>query len=215
MAPEIFSIHRHHQHSEHAGRLVADNPYESPSAAVFEEATSAPVVLDAAQLATVQWFLHKNQLASKWLVGAGCVIGILVPLFLAFVRNHLDLPVGVGCTAIGIVLIVLGIFQGRRNLAAISITGVGMVCALVAVLTSLSLHLLGKRSLDTEDLSRILLILLMLCFGVWGLVFVPAWLAVRAWLWSMQGIELAKLDEAEYRRVTDGVVPPKFPLGDT
>jgi hypothetical protein len=198
---------------------VSANPYESPSTAVFEEAQHARAVLDATQQRVVERFVRLNRRASTWMIGVGCLVGVIIPTFMVIVRDKFFVPTGVGFVALGIPLVVLGIFQRRPNIVAISLTCLVTVSAFSVLAFGLVVYLRERMSdpmLDWKGKLESLPLLGLLCLAAWGLVFIPAWLAVRAWQWRMQGIDLTALEKIEYRQAGDHRdAPAAFPRGDT
>jgi hypothetical protein len=191
---------------------MSANPYESPSTAVLEEAQRARAVLDVSQRSVVGRFLVFNRLVAFLLIAVG-VITIIVPLFSLIVLRLKSHPLGVGLTMFqGSVICGWGFLQLKRSIAAIMFTSVLVVALFIlAVIPAIAALFEGKVPSDPRPpFTAILYGSAFAIFLVWSLVFVPAWLAIRAWRWHSQGIDLANLNKIKY--VDAASVDPQQPL---
>lgn len=172
------------------------NPYESPSTAGFEDTTRAGMVLDASQQPAVRRFIVLNRMAGLAILGTGSTITLLVPLL--WVIEHTAAPVAAAPTVITIAVLALagivwGGLQLMRTIGAILFTSAAMV-GLFALLVFMLI-----RDGATGRLPDSFVALGVALALVGWMVYASAWLAVRAWLWRLQGIDLTALEKVEYR----------------
>lgn len=186
----------------HSVRWMSSNPYEPPSPAVLEEAQRAPKLLAISQRAAVQWFITLNRVAGTAILGTGFAITLLcVVINLGNLHNIATRPV-LASMGLGIAIVALGSFQLRRSIFAITFTGAIVVSLYTFAVVAILLVAVGPGLLPNARPVPLVaalaaLVILTTVFG--ALVYVPAWLTLRAWLWRMQGIDLISLEKTEYR----------------
>jgi hypothetical protein len=182
---------------------VSANPYEPPLAPVFEEADGSQMVFDISQKSPVEWFIVLNGVVGLTFIGTGGAMALVAPV--VFIARGAVSPTLIATWLLGFAVIALGTFQFKRNLAAISFTGATVVALFATAAINMILSEIGGAPWPVRSLSvgKQLICLAMVSAMIWAMVYVPAWLAVRAWIWQLNGIDLAALDKIKYRRVGD------------
>lgn len=186
----------------HSGQCMSINPYEPPSPAVLEEAQRAPKLLAISQRTAVQWFITLNRMAGTAILGTGVAITLLCFVInLGNLHNIATRPV-LASMGLGIAIVALGNFQLKRSIFAITFTGAIVVSLYTFVVVATLLNAVGLGLLPNARpvplvAALVGLVILTTVFG--ALVYVPAWLTLRAWLWRLQGIDLISLEKTEYR----------------
>lgn len=170
---------------------MTNNPYESPPIPGFQEANRKSASLRVPHDSTVRCFLVINQLVAAAIMGLGGVLWVLV-LVVNFNPGGSDMAF-ISLVA-GTVIGVVGYFQWRRYLAAILLTGLAVVGAyLVLGLLLLEFVLSALSATPTGDtiLQRLFVFGFLLLIG--AVLAVPGWVAFRAVLWQLDGVDLATL----------------------
>lgn len=170
---------------------MTNNPYESPPIPGFQEANRKSASLRVPDDSTVRCFLIINQFVAAAIMGLGGVLWVLV-LVVNFNPGGSD--VAFASMVAGTVIGLVGYFQWRRYLAAILLTGLAVLGAyLVLGLLLLEFVLSAFSATPTGDtiLQRLIVLAFLLLIG--AILAVPGWIAIRASLWHLDGVDLAKL----------------------
>jgi hypothetical protein len=125
-----------------------------------------------------------------------------------------EYQLGIGMMVGGLISGVLAWFQTRLYLSAITMTG--LLSLAITVTVSIGLHLLQPQPQNPLPIAGKLCLFGFIAMWI-GVVSLPFRVALQAWTWHRQGIDLRHLrDEIRRRRASANVkAPPKLPRGGT
>jgi hypothetical protein len=185
---------------------VIDNPYQPPG--VASEDSPPSDLIQQLEVRTMEWFLRANDGVVFMMVVLAIAMALLAVSGYFTYDGASDFPLFMVCPIVGFLAAALAWFQWRYHIAAITISGMvslAMTLMIIGLMFAVAMRSVGVPA-RSSTWSAI----------VWenaalfiGLAFVFAWIysvalpmrvAVQAWTWHRQGIDLSRLREEIRRR---------------
>jgi hypothetical protein len=183
---------------------VTDNPYQSPGVVAEEEPPSE--LRQQLEVGTMEWFLRANDGVVFMLFALGLTMASS-GAYVFFGEEETTAWLPLGYLLVGMLVTALAWFQWGHHLLAIAISGVLSLAMLILVsiliVSFAGQHIVGRPS----PLTRLALVGELVALLI-GFVFIAAWIyavslplqvALRAWTWHRQGIDVREI-RAEIRR---------------
>jgi cation transport ATPase len=175
---------------------VTENPYQTPSLAASEEANAPPTRFNARERRMIERLLWMNRLI------AGCVItiGVVMPVaysigFASGVTGMTSAELLRFCVIMAAVLVV-GIFQARNNIYAVTATGLAAISILVSMLALVIGAFFPSRS-------TVYLATLSCLIPPALILWPPVWVTIMAWHWRLRGVSMQALAKVKYIDVSN------------
>lgn len=183
-----------------------DNPYQSPGV-VSDESPPSDLIRQL-EVRTMEWFLRANDGVVFMLFSLSFAMAAWTIVFALKEHDGSEHWLLMGCAFTGILSGALAWFQWRYHLAAIAISGtlsLAMLLAVMgAVLSLIAHHAVGRPPLSSRmEIANDAIALFA------GVAFVAGWtyvvslplrVAMQAWAWHRQGIDVGRIREEIRRR---------------